>query len=89
MNIHPRAACGICASVYAGIIVLISKIFNVDFIDSPELMITILIMGVFLCHFIDRYFRKRYKNPRDESIYYDDTFQDNPFEEKEIDKRRE
>jgi len=89
LNIHPKPACGIFILLYEGIGLLIFKMLKVDIINSPPLLIVFIIIGLFLCHFVDKFFTARYQDPRDESIYYDDTFQDDPFEEKEIDKRRE
>ena len=87
LNIHPRAACGIFTILWFSIFLLFYKVMKIGF-DSPFYIIFFLI-GFIPLNLIDSYFRNRNQDPRDESIYYDDTFQDNLFEEKEIDKRRE
>ena len=87
MNIHPRAACGIYTFIGCLIMLFFNKVVKID-INSPFYIVFIIIFFI-AGLLVDKYFTKRYKNPRDESMYYDDTFQDNPFEKEKIDESKE
>ena len=80
MNIHPRIGCGIYAFIYSFFVVGLCEIFHIN--SNSPIFLLFVIIGLIPLHFVNDYFTKHYDDPRDESKYYDETFKDNPFEDK-------
>ena len=76
MRIHPRLACGIYCVIILSIEFLISKIFNIKI--SLEFQFFFSIIVVIGCIPVNKYFTKLY----DGEDLLDETFKDNPSEDK-------